>query len=62
MVQESIVPAIVTVDNASSQNSTNLIPEQFLQSKQMVQFCSDLSMQCLIIKQTGTPPPPPSPK
>jgi hypothetical protein len=29
MVQESIVPAIVTLDNTSSQNSTNLIPEQF---------------------------------
>jgi hypothetical protein len=29
MVQEGIVPAIVILDNTSSQNSTNLIPEQF---------------------------------
>jgi hypothetical protein len=46
LVQESIFPAIVTLDNTSSRNSTNLIPEQFFQSKQMVQFCSDLRMQC----------------
>lgn len=54
LLQESIVPAIVSLDNKSSHISTSLIPEQFFQSKQMMKFCSDLSIKCLFIHQTDT--------
>jgi hypothetical protein len=51
-IQENIFTAILTLDNPSSLISANLIPEQFFQSKQMMQFCSVSSYTKLV-----NPPP-----